>query len=1337
MKSAPHLALLCSLLAPVSSQAGTVTTVPLSLKNSAAPNIIFSLSVEFPTALTPAYQDNDQYSTNNTYLGYFDSEKCYTYNTTAKQFEPAAMATGHSCASSSGKWSGNFMNWATMTTLDEFRSAMTGGNRAVDTSTETVLERTYASDDGSAEEYFNVKTFTAAIAAQSTPFTSSGSIYNLKWSGPGGVEVTFGVDDGSGCACNQAKTTYRIRVKVCDSTVGVESNCTQYGSSYKPTGVLQTYGDRMRFGLFSYYNSTDIDNAVMRSRAKYLAPGSSSGSNGNPEWDAGTGVLTTNPDASTTAPYSSVAFTDSGVINYINKFGSINKNYKRYDPVSKLYYESLKYLRGLQPTNDFYRSATSSNSEGFPVISTWDDPIQNTCQKNFIFLMGDMNTWCDKRLPGGRYTATGTSQCDATTTQSADTGSLSGDTGLDVSTWTRNLWQAEGSSFTETSGPGYVSSGYITGMAYWAAYQDIRPDDNSKPGTIGKQTVQTWILDVEERKQPGIFNQYWYAAKYGGARSFDSSGRPLNSMHAISPAMDYWGTSVNEWPNTKLRGGDPVAMRSAIQGALSNIATQTLISDAGLTASSTDMRTGQSPLIFRTLFDPRNWSGEVQAYTLSTDGTLSSSPTWTASSKLPAWGSRRILSFNDGLTTTNAAEATSKSRRGIVFGSSNFSSDFSTRQKALLNTSESSITDTYGADRVDFIAGDRSKEAASTAGGHSWRSRASLLGDIVNSAAVYVGAPTPGILGKDTTATAAYNTFASGKKNRTPMLYAGGNDGMLHAFNASNTSTGGTETLAYVPSAIYPKLNQLMNGNYSHQFYVDSTPATGEACLNSCAAAGDWKTVLVGGLGAGGQGIYALDITDPSVFSSKSADETVLWEFTDRDDPDLGYTFSKPVIRLMNDGKWRAIVGSGFNNTATDGKASTSGVAYLFLLNIEGPGNGNTWTLNKDYYKIALPGEPSGNASVLNPPNGLASVAAVDKYLDGKIDTLYAGDIFGNLWKVDVSDTNPRQWASALTGTLHGNGGGNGNTTAVPLFSATDSSGTAQPITTGLEVTPHPKGGYLVMFGTGSFIFTEDPSSTQYQNMYGIWDKGDGTLVTRSSLQKQKVIASGTINDQTYYYLSRCKPNYTTSTVTSNQDSTYCPSDIAVTNSGQQLGWTFSFPNAGERVAYDKPLLQNGDLSITTLTPSTETCSGSVATRAYDLDYLTGGALTSPIYDINGDGVINSSDYQSVSIGSGAGASTVTLAPSGRLLTGQNAQNGIRITRPATASGTSTTTSCPDFIPGWGCPSRLSAANSSCSRWIVEVSTDEYLGSSGNNLKTVAKCQNIPAGRINWRQITR
>ncbi len=111
------------------------------------------------------------------------------------------------------------------------------------------------------------------------------------------------------------------------------------------------------------------------------------------------------------------------------------------------------------------------------------------------------------------------------------------------------------------------------------------------------------------------------------------------------------------------------------------------------------------------------------------------------------------------------------------------------------------------------------------------------------------------------------------------MVYAGANDGMMHAFDAAT----GKEVFAYVPHGVFSKLIKLTDPAYTHLFYADGTPTVVDAFYT-----GAWHTVLVAGLNKGGQSVYALDVTDPAAVSESSATATVLWEFTDQRDKDLG-----------------------------------------------------------------------------------------------------------------------------------------------------------------------------------------------------------------------------------------------------------------------------------------------------------------------------------------------------------------------------------------------------------------------------------------------------------------
>lgn len=1586
-------ALLCSL----PSFAGTLADSPLFLQSPVPPNVLFSLSVEYPTANTAAYQGSNDYSANETYLGIFDPAKCYSYSGSGATawFSPTAAATNHVC---SGSWSGNFLNWASMTGLDEFRYAMTGGNRYQDTASLTVLERAYQSGQGGTSNFTN-KTYTGtgatpypstanltianqgqgtqmqvtlggtgtaqcanpqrsgsaftcdltmqntnetgsctswtgtgtnaspytcstfgAFAGAGTPtgstpgtksaatttstdtvtcsnpsgtsssnfsctltdtqgntgscttwtgngtsaspfscsnfgtfgsatFTASSQATATSYSTPSTIQKTAIVSESS-CSIQQSSpwtitcplqstpartiscipssgdgssgnpyrctsssswtidgtptatyvsntnsatvrrapssgslprpryyppatvtyneaqasatywyipsytgsdataayyyystynltfggtTKYYVRAEVCQpspvSGTAREDNCVKYGtSSYKPVGEVQRNGEKMRFGVLSYYNANDIDNAVMRSKLKYVAPlkwSSSGGSvaNTNAEWSATDGTLPANPDPSEASASYPSAVSKSGVINYINQFGTVSQGYKTYDNVGKLYYESLRYLRGLQPTTAFYTRATAAGADGFPIIRSWDDPVQYWCQKNYVIAMGDTHTHCDKRLPGGTSTSYGASQCAAQNSQAADQGSFS-DSGVNVATLTNALGTLEGrSNLANTFGFAGSASYYMSGLAYGAAKDGFRNMSATINGVTSSVPVKakTYVIDVQEYGDKGApsstspGSQYWLAAKYGGVDTFDTSGNPQNWSRTIP---GYTGA----WPNTLLPAGNPADMIAAVKGALSSIAAQTG-AGAGVGVSTGDLRTGNGTNLYSATFNSSDWSGDVKSYRLNSDLTINTTPSWSASAFLNPtrlntsgagnWSARRVLTFNDGLLANGTADTSASGRQGSLFtttdssGTVEFTTDLSARQQDLLDRDPgSNLIDGRGPYRVRYLLGDNSNEGAS---GFNWRTRTGSLGDFVNSSPVYVRYPSAkNVPPADY---ADYKIYATAIASRTPILYVGGNDGMLHAFDASDaaddgtsaaaaTTNSGKEVLAYIPSSVYPKLNQLSWPNYAHKYFVDGTPVVADAQLSTpnCTASSDstkcWRTIVTGGLNGGGQGIYALNATAPSTFASGTPKSLVFWEFTDRDDADLGNTYVQPLVRKMNNGKWAVIFGNGFNNTDSDGSVSTTGHAYLYILYVDGPGfdssgRGKPWTLGTDYRKIELIA-PNAGTTPLSPANGLTTVFGVDKNDDNVVDYLYAGDRYGNLWKVDVSDTNPANWGSAFSS----------SGVPLPLFTAKTDETTPkkQQITTSPTAALHPGGGFLVMFGTGSFVDDSDnqgPFSTN--SFYGIWDKDDGTRVTsRSQLQKQASLAKFTTSGGiTYGLQSDCIPQYSATTLpVQGAATTTCPATLAPVAVGnpvpQQLGWVLDLHNdpaitdSGERyISSVLPILESGLLSFVTLTPNGDVCGGNGYDWTYNLDYLTGASYSKPVFYTAG----SPTSPVSVTFTIPGTTTTVTKYPSGQKLGTALGQNPKRIyyETDVGSGDPSADSSCSPFVKGRPC----------------------------------------------------
>ena len=380
--------------------------------------------------------------------------------------------------------------------------------------------------------------------------------------------------------------------------------------------------------------------------------------------------------------------------------------------------------------------------------------------------------------------------------------------------------------------------------------------------------------------------------------------------------------------------------------------------------------------------------------------------------------------------------------------------------------------DGFGSQRVQWLRGNAANES-STCGTctPSFRSRpTSKLGDIIHSAPSYVSAPGAGY--PDSMESNTYSSFAAAYASRPAMIYVGANDGMLHAFSA----TTGREALAYVPTPVYKNLSALTASSLSsvagepvaHHYQVDASPTVSDVYYG-----GAWHTLLAGGMGAGGQGVFALDVTDPTAFTQANASSIVRWEFTDANDVDMGYVFSQPLMVKTNNGRWSVLVGNGYNNSEDDGSLSSSGHAILYVLDAQ------TGAVRA---KIDT---GSGSAAT---PNGLSGPIGVDTNGDGVVDVVYAGDLFGNLWKFDLSGSSPGAWNVAFSG--------------APLFTTP-----GQPITVRPDVTRFTTGGYLVTFGTGRYIDVSDNTSVEAESFYGIRDAGSpaGGL---ANLVRQSIVSS-------------------------------------------------------------------------------------------------------------------------------------------------------------------------------------------------------------------------------------
>lgn len=677
-------------------------------------------------------------------------------------------------------------------------------------------------------------------------------------------------------------------------------------------------------------------------------------------------------------------------------------------------------------------------------------------------------------------------------------------------------------------------------------------------------------------------NPLWYAAKYGGFKeSTPTTGTPEPNL------ATEWDADNDGIPDAYFDVKNPanlaVAMRSIFDAASEPDA-----SAASVATNSTSLQSKSR--VYQARFSSADWSGQLLQYPISTSGLLGFSE-WDAGSVINGQnaGSRVIITKKTG-------------GGGVAFRYASLDST----QQTELNKDKDGTADGCGHDRVEYLRGDQSHEGATgtftcTTSGTStiskFRERSSKLGDIVNSNPWYVSAPSadyadaihPG-----------YSAFRGAQLSRTPVVYVGGNDGMLHAVDASltfpsgnpigtTTSTSGSELLAYVPSSVYSQLSQLTDKTYNkdHLYYVDSSPMVGDADVGS-GGTPDWRSVLVGSMGAGGKGVFALDVSDPATFNEANAANILLWEFTNAVDSDMGYVFNNPpmyqstsqpkqMVKMAN-GKWAVILGNGYNSSA--------GKAALYVLFVK-EGMDGTWTSGSDYIKIVV--DSSGN-------NGLSTPVPFDTDSDGVVDVVYAGDLKGNMWKFLVGDASPANWTVDFSAT------GCGATTCTPLFKAQDSGGNPQPIVWPAVVSRHmTEPGVMVLFGTGKYLENADNATTGVQSFYGIWDKNDNTTTVGTGsthLLQQTVTGVSTITSGGV--------NYNYRTVSSNAISAWG------NGTGQHMGWYLNLPTSGERTT-GIPKLDKGMLFFNTFIPSTSPCEAGGTGWLMAMNYLTGG---NPNYNV-------------------------------------------------------------------------------------------------------------------------
>ena len=756
------------------------------------------------------------------------------------------------------------------------------------------------------------------------------------------------------------------------------------------------------------------------------------------------------------------------------------------------------------------------------------DPVQYSCQQNFAILSTD-----------GYWNGSEGYQLDGSTAIGNQDGG----------TTAKPMYDALGKSDT------------LADVAMYYYKTDLRSDDlGNCTGALGTDVCKEGVLGsgVDVNKQQhmttftlglGVNGTLGYAENYltGGSADFNAISQGTKSWPAPvndNPTAidDLWHAAVNG-RGTYFSAQNPDSLVSGISKALAGVKMRN--GSAAAAATSNLEPVPGDNYVYIALYRTVKWDGDLQAKTIDPDtGVISETAKWSAQHLLDANTSRTIYTLNsatgalkpfawDNLTETERAYFSDMCSPTVKL----------TQCLSLPDTQKTEIT---GQNLVNFLRGQNGYEDQDGNTYRVFRDREHVLGDMINSQPVFVKKPPFEYVDDN------YDGFKVLKKGRQAMVYVAVNDGMLHAFNGDT----GEELWAYIPPTVLPNLYKLADKNYStnHQYYVDGSPTIGDICPNapstSCSDS-QWKTILVGGLNAGGRAYYALDVTDP-------ASPKALWTFSVTNDSDLGYTFGNPIITKRKDGTWVVIVTSGYNNVSPG-----SGQGYLYVL------NANTGVVLE---KI---GTTRGDATS---PSGLAKINAwVNSTTSNMAERIYGGDLLGNVWRFDIDNvTLPSGKEATLIGEL-------GQTNGA----------TIQPVTTKPELAEISAGGMnhaVVYVATGRYLGNSDLADTSQQSIYAFKDK-----LTDTGLGQ--VRAPGKLVKQTL------------SSITGENGEALRSSTKVTVDWATQNGWYVDLnPNnesPGERVNVDMQQ-QLGLLTVAANVPDPSACNVGGYAWLYSFDYKTG-----------------------------------------------------------------------------------------------------------------------------------
>lgn len=658
-------------------------------------------------------------------------------------------------------------------------------------------------------------------------------------------------------------------------------------------------------------------------------------------------------------------------------------------------------------------------------------------------------------------------------------------------------------------------------------------------------------------------------------------------------------------------------LSNAFRSILQTIQSESLGGAVSIAASARRLR--KDGLIYLASFKTEPWSGDLTATRITAGNVdVDASPSWSAAALL------------DAATPASRLILTATGSRNEEF----LWPYLTAVQKAALQGP--SGTEAQGQARLDYLRGDRSQEASQSGG--TLRTRSSLLGTFVNSN-IWVTSSSP-VYPVEYPGHAAFRQWvrtASKGSPRTPVVFVGSNDGMLHGFDG----TTGAERLAYVPQGVYPQLLAYTDPSFTHRYMVDGSPFSGDVDVSQSAlppgGTPQWRTLLVSPLGAGGRGFAVLDITstEPSdlrrgstVVVDRSFDSAATTaSFSGFED--VGHITASPTTDIanpiradqfvrLNDGRWAVLLGNGVN--------SIQERPVLLIQYLDGA---------RELTRLVA-------SSKKNAGNGLGAPRPIDVDGNGTTDVVYAGDLQGQMWKFDLTSTDPQRWGVAVWNSSNVCNGA--TSTCEPLVTVRSAQNQVQSIQVAPLWVSHPMGGLVLNFGTGRLLEDKDRKDTTPQTLYGIWDSSSYRRTTQGVTATHgpnvtSVKARSSLVQQTFTgSVTRTAASFDPRSFTTSSRN---PVGYSTTVASAPRGWFIDLPAPGERLLAH-PQLQDGrmvrfETQIPPQTPEEGLCSTSIRSEegyTLVLNGVTGHPGQQPVF-ATPDSTINLVDASRVKFGNG------------------------------------------------------------------------------------------------------